>query len=184
MPAKKTTALKTKARKAPRRKTAAVPEGALFDRVAGILEQARAGAVRAVNSHMVMAYWLIGREVVQEIQGGKGRAAYGEAVLSALSGKLTERYGAGFSKTSLKYFRTFYLNYADRMGPIGRPLGDQFQIADPSLEIPCPMVAELTRPGKGHPAGDELAVLEKSYPAGSESQTGFRRNFPGPIIAL
>jgi hypothetical protein len=46
--------------------------GDLFDRVVSILEQARANVVRTVNNSMVIAYWLIGREIVQEIQGGEG----------------------------------------------------------------------------------------------------------------
>lgn len=46
----------------------------LFDRVAAILEQARGNVVRAVNSNMVLANWLIGREIVQELQGGEERA--------------------------------------------------------------------------------------------------------------
>ena len=41
----------------------------LFDRVVSILEQARGNVVRAVNSNMVLAYRLIGREIVQELQG-------------------------------------------------------------------------------------------------------------------
>ncbi len=41
----------------------------LFSRVAFILEDARNSVVRAVNSNMVLAYWLIGREIVQELQG-------------------------------------------------------------------------------------------------------------------
>ena len=53
----------------------------LFDRVVTILEQARGNVVRAVNTNMVLAYWLIGREIVEEIQRGKGRAEYGEKVV-------------------------------------------------------------------------------------------------------
>ena len=34
-------------------------EPSLLDRVVLILEQARANVVRAVNSNMVMAYWMI-----------------------------------------------------------------------------------------------------------------------------
>ncbi len=48
----------------------------LFDRVVSILEQARGNVVRAVNSNMVLAYWLIGREIIEEIQGGDARAEY------------------------------------------------------------------------------------------------------------
>ena len=86
---------------------------------------------------------------MQEAQGGKGRVAYGEQVLEELSQKLTARYGEGFSKTSLKYFRTFYLARADRVTQIGRPLGDQFSV--PPTSMP-----------KGRPMGDLLAALELS----------------------
>ena len=65
----------------------------IFERVVSILEQARGNVVRAVNSNMVMAYWLIGREIVQELQGGKERAEYGKQVIEDLSTRLTERYG-------------------------------------------------------------------------------------------
>lgn len=42
----------------------------LFERVVAILERARANVVRAVGSNMVVAYWLIGQEIVQELQRG------------------------------------------------------------------------------------------------------------------
>ena len=35
--------------------------GKLFDRVASILDEARSSVVRAVNSRMVLAYWLMAR---------------------------------------------------------------------------------------------------------------------------
>ena len=50
-------------------------EGDLMHRVVSILDQARANVVRAVNSNMVIAYWLIGREIVQALHGGEDRAA-------------------------------------------------------------------------------------------------------------
>ena len=65
----------------------------LLDRVVVILEQARGQVVRAVNTQMVWAYWLIGREIVQALQGGDERAAYGQQVLSEVSRQLTQRYG-------------------------------------------------------------------------------------------
>ena len=169
----------------------------LFDRVIGILEQARAGVVRAVNSHMVLAYWLIGREIVQEIQGGKERADYGRQALEDLSQKLTARYGEGFSKTSLKYFRTFYLAYADRLTQKGRTTGDLFaapsapaakgrtpcdllEAVEVSATIPrqvgvesVPTPPAAAKPAIQRPLGDEFITLTKSYPAGSESLSGF-----------
>jgi predicted nuclease of restriction endonuclease-like (RecB) superfamily len=95
-------------------KNVAKKADSLFKRVAAILEQARKNVIRSVNSNMVIAYWLIGREIVQEIQGGKNRAGYGEKVIEELSEKLSQRYGRGFSTTNLRYFRTFYLTYSSR----------------------------------------------------------------------
>lgn len=131
-------------------------ENALLDRVVLILEQARTNVVRSVNSNMVTAYWLIGREIVQELQGGDERAEYGKQVIENLSRQLTNRYSSGFSITSLKYFRTFYLAYQNRLVEIGRPVGDQS------------VVLSISRP-----AGDEsVAVIspdEISNTMGTES---------------
>jgi predicted nuclease of restriction endonuclease-like (RecB) superfamily len=95
------------------------PEGDnLFDRVVVIIEKALANVVRSINNNMVIAYWLIGRESVQEIQGGEERAEYGKQVIEQLSVRLTEKYGRGFSTTNLRYFRTFYTVYSDRIPEI------------------------------------------------------------------
>ncbi|MFH0995076.1 MAG: PDDEXK nuclease domain-containing protein [Pseudomonadota bacterium] len=136
-------------------------ERSLFDRVIQILELTRANVVRAVNSSMVSAYWLIGREIVLELQSGDERAEYGKQVVEKLSRQLSEKYGSGFSATNLKYFRSFYLAYPNRLTQIGHPVGDEF------LDL-----------SKGHPVGAELAEDElknplKNYPAGSEFKQGF-----------
>ena len=96
----------------------------LFGRVATILEQARGNVVRAVNTNMVTSYWLIGREIVQALQGGEQRAEYGKRVLDQLSNKLSEHYGKGFSSSNLGYFRQFYLAYMHRI-QIPHPLGGE-----------------------------------------------------------
>jgi hypothetical protein len=169
----------------------------LFGRVAAILEQARSNVVRAVNSNMVLAYWMIGREIVQEIQGGEQRAAYGKAVLADLSRKLAARYGGGFSETTLQYFRKFYQIYADRSPQIPRPTGVDSALLDAAPTISRPLGVEsfsmppaTAAPAIGHPAGDELNVADplaaiqrpmgaellapaKCYPAGSKSLAGF-----------
>ena len=99
----------------------------LFDRVVSILEQAHSNVVRAVNNNMVIAYWLIGREIVQEIQGGDERAEYGKQVIEQLSAKLNHKYGRGFSTTNLRYFRTFYMVYSDRIPKIRHIGGGEFK---------------------------------------------------------
>lgn len=124
------------------------PENSLLDRVVLILEQARTNVVRAVNSNMVTAYWLIGREIVQELQGGDERAEYGKQVIENLSTKLNARYGKGFSAANLWLFKQFYITYQNHQ-PILYPSG-----------------RELNNPQKLDLAGGELTI---SYPAGSES---------------
>lgn len=127
----------------------------LFDRVATILEQARGSVVRAVNTNMVLAYWLIGREIVHELQGGEERAEYGKKVIECLSNRLTERYGRGYSEENLQLFRRFHLVYSER------------------VVISYPPGTELGRVPIPSPTGRELAHGEKSYSLGSESVQGF-----------
>lgn len=105
---------------APRSQSSALAVGAarevepLIERVIAILEEARSQVVRTVNSTMVLAYWQVGREIVEFVQRGAKRAGYGERVLEALSAHLRESIGRGYSTTNLRYFRTFYLAFQDR----------------------------------------------------------------------
>lgn len=97
----------------------------LFDRVVRILEDARTNVVRTVNSQMVIAYWLIGREIVEELQAGNHRAGYGKQLLSELSAALSERFGRGFSVPNLTLFRKFYQAFPDRQPGITSVIGQQ-----------------------------------------------------------
>jgi predicted nuclease of restriction endonuclease-like (RecB) superfamily len=123
----------------------------LFERVVAILEQARTNVLRAVNSNMVLAYWLIGREIVHEMQAGNIRAGYGQALINGLAERLTAKYGKGFSSTSLKYFRTFFQTYADRLPEKGHTVCDLFG-----------------SPGK--------QAIQKGRPLGDLSKRGFHPN--------
>jgi len=117
-------------------------DGELFDRVVSILEQARANVVRAVNSNMVIAYWLIGREIVQEIQGGEERAEYGKHIVKELSLKLMAKYGKGYSTTNLWYFRQFYMVFADRLPEIRHKPCGEFS-SDKKLHKPCGVLEDM-----------------------------------------
>ena len=81
-----------------------------------ILAEARNLSVRAVNSAMVAAYWLIGRRIALEEQGGAERAEYGEEILKKLSKELETEFGNGFSYSNLKNMRQFYKTYPDEIG--------------------------------------------------------------------
>jgi predicted nuclease of restriction endonuclease-like (RecB) superfamily len=83
----------------------------LYERIRQILESARTGVTRTVNTTQVVANWLIGREIVEEEQAGAKKAGYGEALLADLAKKLTSDYGTGYSATNLRWFRQYYLEY-------------------------------------------------------------------------
>ena len=58
-----------------------------------------------------MAYWEIGKEIVEFEQKGKVRAEYGEELLKRLSADMTAKFGRGFSRSNLQNMRLFYLAY-------------------------------------------------------------------------
>ncbi len=80
----------------------------LFKSVKFVLQQAKSSAYRTVNYTMVMAYWNIGKLIVENEQKGSIKAKYGEATLQYLSAKLTNDYGAGYSFQSLSNMRQFF----------------------------------------------------------------------------
>lgn len=86
----------------------------IYTDVKNILEEARSGSVRAVNFSMVLAYWQIGKRIVEEEQSGKVRAGYGENILKELSKKLTKDFGRGFTEGNLRYMRMFYVAFPIR----------------------------------------------------------------------
>lgn len=96
-------------------------DDALFGRVASILEQARGNVVRAVNHNMVVAYWLIGREIVMELQRGEAKAGYGQKMVVELSRRLSRTFGKGYSIENLWKFRMFYLVYSGGSGIMSTP---------------------------------------------------------------
>lgn len=129
--------------------------GHLFDRVISILEEARGNVVRAVNVNMVLAYWLIGREIVEEIQSGRERAEYGDKVVEKLSARLTDRYGKGFSEPNLQWFRKFYLVYKERIA-IPYPAGTESGAGLPAHAVSRTMCVESASTGIPCPMGTEL----------------------------
>jgi len=84
-----------------------------------------------VNHSVISAYWHIGREIVDALQRGNERAAYGKALIERLAAALTARYGKGFSAANLGYFRQFYLVYRDRIPHT--PCGESPAAFNPNL---------------------------------------------------
>ena len=82
--------------------------------IRAIIEQARTQVSRAVNTAMVLAYWDIGRLIVEDEQKGAERASYGRAQLQQLSDQLTLDFGKGFDITNLRNMRRFYQAFPKR----------------------------------------------------------------------
>lgn len=82
-----------------------------YDRIKEILEKARNKVYRAANSEMVIAYWNIGRTIVEVKQKGSNRADYRKLLVVSLSARLTSEFGKGFDKTNLwnmiRFYKTF-----------------------------------------------------------------------------
>lgn len=79
----------------------------VYSRICSILENARGNVARVINSEMVVAYWHIGREIVEEEQRGKSRADYGKKLLEGLAGRLSDGFGKGFDVSNLWNMRQF-----------------------------------------------------------------------------
>lgn len=60
---------------------------------------------------MVMAYWNIGRIIVEEEQKGHHRSKRGDFLIKGLSKKLTNEFGKGFSETNIRHMRLFYQSF-------------------------------------------------------------------------
>ena len=135
----------------------------LFDEVAQIIAHTQQSVVRTVNTHMVLAYWLIGWRIVEAEQGGKKRAESGTGMIEDLASRLKEKFGKGYSPANLKNFREFYLVYADRLPQIRYPAGSEFELA-----------RVFQSKGRGVPALESSAAATEAgaspirYPAGSE----------------
>jgi predicted nuclease of restriction endonuclease-like (RecB) superfamily len=125
-----------------------------YRRIRQILEAARVGVARTVNSVQVMSNWLIGQAIVEEEQQGRQQTEYGEHLLKNLAAKLKKDFGAGYSLANLKYIRQFYLSFPDLLNQmeIGHAVRDQFDLSAKEEIFMAQMPSEKTwQPGQLHP---------------------------------
>jgi predicted nuclease of restriction endonuclease-like (RecB) superfamily len=127
----------------------------IYNRVRRILKSARTNIARSVNTTQVAAYWLIGREIVEEEQKGQKRAGYGETLLQNLAQRLKSDFGAGYSVHNLKFIRQFYLEYPAlmRSREIGYAVRSQsvFGVLPANVQIRHAVRSESWKPGHLHP---------------------------------
>lgn len=84
---------------------------AVISEIKQILFTARENVAKAVNNELLLAYWNIGRIIVEYEQDGSEKAEYGKQLLKLLSKELTRELGKGFSRSNLQNMRLLYLNY-------------------------------------------------------------------------
>lgn len=142
------------------------PAPAIYQRIRTILEAARAGVARTVNTTQVIANWLIGREIVEDEQQGKKRADYGSRLLEGLAAKIKADFGEGYSVQNLRYMRQFYLEYPCLISETASRISD----LDGIRHTPCGKSAKGSSAAAKirHTAGGELAVMGGIDPAASD----------------
>ena len=128
----------------------------LYGRVREILDAARTGIARTVNSTQVMANWLVGREIVEEEQRGRRRAGYGTALLADLAERLRADFGDGYGVDNLELFRRFYFDYPQLLvdglpGTISDAPRRKLGTSAAALIMPTAIDAAAWQPGRLNP---------------------------------
>ena len=144
-----------------------------FTDIRHLIVAARTTVARGVDLVQVHTNFEIGRRIVEEELRGKDRAKYGKEVMKALSDRLTEEFGTGFSHTNLKLMRLFYLQYQNRIGQTasdqlasastGQTLSDQLPIpqsATGKSAIHSATIAEM----KSQSLAGELGTVQEITP--------------------
>lgn len=68
----------------------------LLDDIRGIIASTRERVARSVNHELTVAYWHIGKRLVEEEQGGHERAEYGKRLVTEIAQHLHMNSGAAF----------------------------------------------------------------------------------------
>lgn len=86
-------------------------DNSLYQRIAELISFSKSSIVSTINTTIVNTYYEIGKAIVENEQGGKERAEYGQKTMKNLGERLTKEFGKGFSKRNLEQMRKFYLTY-------------------------------------------------------------------------
>ncbi len=76
-------------------------------KIENIIRESRQTAYRAIDFTMVMAYWNIGKVIVEDELNWE-RAEYGKKILKNISIRLTKEFGKGFDERGLRRMCQFY----------------------------------------------------------------------------
>ena len=83
----------------------------IIEDIKEVIVSSRQKVAYEVNNTMLLAYWNVGKIIVENEQNGNIKAEYGKQVMKELSKELRKILGSGFSVSNLQYMRRFYLTY-------------------------------------------------------------------------
>ena len=83
----------------------------MIEEIRNIILNSRNKVLYQVNNTMLLAYWNVGKIIVENEQKGNIKAEYGKQIIKELSKELRKTLGSGFSVSNLQYMRRFYLKY-------------------------------------------------------------------------
>lgn len=84
---------------------------ALFEKIAGLIEESRKKVSSAINIAEVYTKYNVGRYIIEHEQEGNYKAAYGKQVLIQLAERLKDKFGDGWSVDTLTRCRKFFNVY-------------------------------------------------------------------------
>ncbi|MBX7226938.1 MAG: PDDEXK nuclease domain-containing protein [Chitinophagales bacterium] len=92
------------------------------DNVRSLIIQAQKSVIKQVNSVMIVTYFELGKQIVEQEQKGNIHANYGSFIIAELSKKLSEEFGKGYSKRNLELIRKFYITFKNAKSLISQSL--------------------------------------------------------------
>ena len=83
----------------------------IIEDIKEVIVSSRQKVAYEVNNTMLLAYWSVGKIIVENEQNGNIKAEYGKQVMKELSKELRKILGSGFSVSNLFNMRRFYITY-------------------------------------------------------------------------
>ena len=83
----------------------------IIEDIKEVIVSSRQKVAYEVNNTMLLAYWNVGKIIVENEQSGNIKAEYGKQVMKELSKELRKILGSGFSVSNLFNMRRFYITY-------------------------------------------------------------------------
>jgi len=149
----------------------------LFPEIKKIIEEGKQQVAQAINVSLTATYWQIGKRINEDILENK-RADYGKEILHALSAKLVNEYGKGFSTRNLANMTCFAEVYPDFqiVAPLMRQLSwTHFKANIKVAEYITKHISKELLAKKLH----QFAVTDQKLIENRNSETEFQNNLKG-----